>query len=43
VADTPSIEPATRVSIKGVDAALAEQLGALQKEFPAARLAACAG
>lgn len=41
VADTPSTEPGTRVQIKGVDAALAEQLGAIQKEFPTTRLAAC--
>ena len=41
VADKPSSAPGTRLQIKGVDAALARELAAVQKEFPQSRLAAC--
>lgn len=41
VADKPSPAPGTRLQIKGVDAALARELAAVQKEFPQSRLAAC--
>lgn len=41
VADKPSAAPGTRFQIKGVDAALARELGAVQKEFPQGKLAAC--
>ncbi|MFN3566174.1 MAG: SPOR domain-containing protein [Burkholderiaceae bacterium] len=41
VADRPSTAPGTRLQIKGVDAALARELAAVQKEFPQSRLAPC--
>lgn len=41
VADRPSATPGTRFQIKGVDAALARELAAVQKEFPQSKLAAC--
>ncbi len=41
VADKPSTTPGTRLQIKGVDAALARELAAVQKEFPQSKLAAC--
>lgn len=41
VADKPSSAPGTRLQIKGVDAALARELAAVQKEFAQSRLAPC--
>ncbi len=41
VADKPSTAPGTRLQIKGVDAALARELAAVQKEFPQSKLVAC--
>jgi len=41
VADKPSTAPGVRLQIKGVDAALARELAAVQKEFPQSKLAAC--
>jgi hypothetical protein len=41
VADKPIPQPMTRYQIRGVDAALAERLQAIQKELPASRLGPC--
>ncbi len=41
VADRPSTVPATRYTLRGLDAAGAAALQALQKDFPAAKLGAC--
>jgi cell division protein FtsN len=41
VSETPSPATGTRLRITGVDAALARELGALQKDFPQTRLAPC--
>ena len=41
VADTPSTQPGIRFSIRGVDATLAQQLAAMQKDFPTAKVAPC--
>ncbi len=41
VADRPASVPATRFQIKNVDAALARELNAMQKEFAQQKLAAC--
>jgi hypothetical protein len=42
LADRPSTVGATRFRVRDVDAALAQQLGRLQEEFPQQRLAPCA-
>lgn len=41
VADTPSSIPGVRFQIKGVDAALAQQLAAMQREFPTTKISPC--
>jgi len=41
IADAPSTISATRYQIRNVDAALAQQLTAIQKDFPQTRLAPC--
>jgi hypothetical protein len=41
VADTASSIPGIRFQIKGVDAALAGQLAAMQKEFPTTKISPC--
>ncbi len=41
VSERPSSTEATRFEIRNVDAALAQQLAELQKEFPQSQLAAC--
>ena len=43
VADKPSTVPATRFTLRPVDAALGARLLELQKDFPQARLTACNG
>lgn len=43
VADKPSTVPATRFTLRPVDAALATRLLELLKDYPQARLTACAG
>ncbi len=41
IADSPPAISATRYQIRNVDAALAQQLIAIQKDFPQSRLAPC--
>lgn len=43
VADKPSTVPATRFTLRPVDAALAARLLELQKDYPQARLTGCSG
>jgi hypothetical protein len=41
VADTPSSVPGVRFQVNGVDAALAQQLAAIHKEFPTTNISPC--
>lgn len=41
VAETPSTVPGIRFSIRAVDASLAQQLAAMQKDFPTTKISPC--